>query len=199
MVSRRQLLASTAAAVAALAVAPRIAAADSDGGGSFSFPFFPAITSGSYAPENIPDILNMLVTMEHFAVAAGTANYNGQAQSGINPLFFTVQQTSIVSSLAHVDFLESQGARALTSTFSVPGTLGVSVASLQRKESIITIFIGAYMTAAREFAEQGEPLLVKWAFQAGAQLAEDRAAARTLLATQGTAAAVPPVNKAFET
>ena len=199
MVSRRQVLASTAAAVAALAVAPRIAAADSDGGGSFSFPFFPAITSGSYAPENIPDILNMLVTMEHFAVAAGTANYNGQAQSGINPLFFTVQQTSIVSSLAHVDFLESQGARALTSTFSVPGTLGVSVASLQRKESIITIFIGAYMTAAREFAEQGEPLLVKWAFQAGAQLAEDRAAARTLLATQGTAAAVPPVNKAFET
>lgn len=199
LVSRRQVLTSIVAGVAALAVAPRVAAAEGDGGGNFSFPFFPAITSGSYTPENIPDVLDMLVTMEHFAVAAGTANYNGHAQSGISPLLFTLQQTSIVTSLAHADFLESQGARPLTGTFSVPGGLGVSVAALQRKELITTIFVGAYMTAAREFAEQAEPLLVKWAFQAGAQLAEERAAARTLLATQGIAGTIPPVNKAFET
>jgi hypothetical protein len=60
---------------------------------------------------------------------------------------------------------------------------------------------GAYMTAAREFAELGQPLLAKNAFQAGAVWAETRGIARALLAaaTPSSATFSPPLNKAFET
>lgn len=193
--SRAQLLMGAGAGIAAAAL-PWGAGAQTVPG-TLSFPYYPQVL-GTYSPERIQDILNILLTMERFAVAAGTANYNGPAQPGINPLLVTAQQASIVTSLAHVDFLESQGAHSLSDTFSVPGSLGVSVAALQRKEGITTIFVGAYMTAAREFAELGQPTLVKWAFQGGAQLAEERATARALAAIQG-APTSPPVNKAFET
>ncbi len=199
-VSRAQLLLGIGAGLAVAAGSaisvPDITQAETIPGLT-TFPFYPQVP-GTYTPETVQDILNILLTMEQFAVAVGIANYNAPAEPGINPLLITAQQASIVTSLAHVDFLEAQGARSLSATFSVPGSLGVSVAALKRKEGITTIFVGAYMTAAREFAEIGQPLLVKWAFQAGAQLAEERAVSRALVAVQGGGGS-PPVNKAFET
>lgn len=193
--SRAQLLIGAGAGIVAAAL-PWEAGAQTIPG-ALSFPYYPQVL-GTYSPERIQDILNILVTMERFAVGAGTANISAPAQPGITPLLIAGQQASLVTSVAHVDFLESLGAHSLSDTFSIPGSFGLSVASLQRKEGITTIFVGAYMTAAREFAELGQPTLVKWAFQAGAQLAEERATARALAATLG-APTSPPVNKAFET
>ena len=70
---------------------------------------------------------------------------------------------------------------------------------LQRKELISTIFVGAYLAAGREFAELGQPLLAKYAFQMGAENAEHRALSRAMQALEGTSASIPPANKAFET
>jgi len=70
---------------------------------------------------------------------------------------------------------------------------------LQRKERITTLLVGAYMAAARAFAELGQPLLVKYAFQAGAVEAEQRALARAVQTLEGVPAEALPPNKAFET
>jgi len=55
------------------------------------------------------------------------------------------------------------------------------------------------MTAAQEFAELGQPWLVKRTFQIGATLVEERVLVRALLAVQIIPDTDPPDNKAFET
>jgi hypothetical protein len=55
------------------------------------------------------------------------------------------------------------------------------------------------MTAAREFAELGQPTLVKYSYQIGATEAEHRVLARAALALNGDTSSIPPNNKAFET
>jgi hypothetical protein len=54
------------------------------------------------------------------------------------------------------------------------------------------------MTAAREFAEVGQPTLVKYAYQIGATKSEHGVLGRTLLALSGASSAIPPNNNAFE-
>lgn len=162
-----------------------------------SFPYFPQV-NGRYTPEGIQDIFNMLVTMERFVVANVTASLQGSIAPGLTPLHLAIERASAVSALAHVDFLESLGAQSLTDTFTIGGPPGESTMALQRKELITTIFIGAYLAAGREFAELGQPLLAKYAFQTGAEHAEHRALARAIQAIEGTPGEIPP-NKAFET
>lgn len=198
--SRRQLLKAVTMG-AALAVVPvSVGAQDSTGGGSatLSFPFFPPV-AGTYTPENIQDILNILVTMERFGVAINVANLTGAIDPQINPVQIDSQQASLVQNLAHVRFLTSLGARALTDTFTTGPAATFTAASLKRAEVILTIYIGAYMAAAREFAELGQPLLVKWAFQSGARYAGERVLARGVMALQNVPDTDPPNNKAFET
>lgn len=91
------------------------------------------------------------------------------------------------------------GAHSLTDTFTTGPATPFAAASLKGKESSTTIFVGAYMTAAREFGELGQPLLVKWALQAGGAEAEERALARAMMAVQDVPGSNPPNNKAFET
>lgn len=199
-ISRRQLL--TAATVgAAVAVVPMSARAQgSTGGGSatLSFPFFPPV-AGTYTPENIQDILNILLTMEQFGVAINVANLTGAIDPQVNPVQVDSQRASLVQNLAHVRFLNSLGARALTDTFTTGPAAPFTAASLKRAEVTLTIYIGAYMAAAREFAELGQPLLVKWAFQSGARYAGERVLARGEMAVQNVPDTDPPNNKAFET
>jgi hypothetical protein len=61
------------------------------------------------------------------------------------------------------------------------------------------IFVAAYMTATREFAELGQPLLAKYAYQIGGTEAEHRVLARAALALAGSTSHIPPNNKAYET
>jgi hypothetical protein len=195
-ISRAQLLAMAGAGVA-LAALPDVAGAAATPT-RMEFPFYPQV-QGTYTPEDIRDILNILTTMEHFGVAVNFSNLSGSIDPQINPVQISDQQASLVINLARVDFLESLGGHSLTNTFTVGPLTPFTAASFKRAEVVTTIFVGAYMTAAREFAELGQPLLVKWAFQAGGRMAEERALARALMDVQHVPDSDPPNNKAFET
>lgn len=195
-VSRAQLLAMAGAGVALIAL-PDVAGA-AGAPGRLEFPFYPQV-QGTYTPEDIRDILNILTTLEHFGVAINFSNLSGAIDPQINPVQISDQQASLVINLARVDFLESQGGHSLTDTFTVGPLTPFTAASFKRAEVITTIYVGAYLAAAREFAELGQPLLVKWAFQAGARMAEERALARALMDVQHVPDSDPPNNKAFET
>lgn len=195
-ISRAQLLTAAGAGMA-LAALPDVAGA-AGVPGRREFAFYPHV-QGRYTPENIEDILDILTTMEHFGVAVNVGNLTGAIDPKINPIQISDQKASLAINVARVDFLESLGGRSLTETFTVGGPAPFTAASLKRAELVTTIYVGAYMTAAREFAELGQPLLVKWAFQAGARMAEERMTARTLMAVQNVPDTDPPNNKAFET
>lgn len=194
--SRAQVLAWAGAGVS-FAAFPHVADAASVPG-RLEFPFYPQ-GQARYSPETIQDILNILTTMEHFGVAINTSNLSGTIDPKVNPVQISIQQASLAINVARVDFLESLGGHSLTDTFTVGPAAPFTAVSLKRAEVVTTIYVGAYMTAAREFAELGQPLLVKWAYQAGARMAEERALARALMAVQGVPDEDPPNNKAFET
>jgi hypothetical protein len=199
-ISRGQLLKAATMGAALAAIPMSVGAQGSTGGTSatLSFPFFPPV-AGTYTPENIGDILNILVTMESFGVAINMANLTGAIDPKVNPVQLDIQRASLVNNVAHVNFLKSLGARALTDTFTAGPAAPFTTASLKLAEVTVTVYIGAYMAAAREFAELSQPLLVKWAFQSGSRYAEERALARGMMAVQNVPDTDPPNNKAFET
>jgi hypothetical protein len=199
-VSRARLLAGMGTGVAA-ALLPKMAAAQSSGTGaasSLSFPFFPQV-KGTYTTEAIMDILNVLVTAAYLRatfvagnIAAGRIVPIPNEPAG-SQLALRIAQADAAIEQYHIDFWSSFGATPITTTF----TRGpADAASLEARQHIQ---VAMYMAAAREFAELGQPTLSKWAFQAGAIEAEDRAIFRILQAISGDAAGNPPNNKAFET
>jgi len=194
--NRAQLLTWAGAGITLAAFPQAVGAAGIPG--RLEFPFTPQV-QGRYEPEDIRDIFNILDTLQHFAVAVNFSNLTGAIDPNINPVQLSSQKGAIVKNVARADFLESLGAHSLTDTFTVGPLAPFTTVSLKRAEVVITIFVGAYLAAAREFAELGQPLLVKWAFQAGASLAEERAMARALMALQNVPDTDPPDNKAFET
>jgi hypothetical protein len=192
-VSRAQMLTAAGAGLAA-AILPGAAAAESRTG-RIEFPFFPQVR-GSYTPEAILDILNILDTFERVQVTYLTYALTKVQLSGLN---LAVAQASLATAQYHVDFLESLGAHSLTDSI-FPRVVPAAANIIPSREVDTTHLIAGYMTAAREFAELGQPLLVKNAYQAGATWAEIRAATRTLSAVAGASPAlIPPNNKAFGT
>jgi hypothetical protein len=167
---------------------------------SYSYPFFPQVM-GTYTPEAVGDILNMLLTGEQWPVAILTAQLSEPVPADVSPLDLDVARAWLAKSVDHVLFLESQGAQSLSDTFATPGPLVYdrSVPRHKGKEVFTTIMTGAYMTAGREFAELGEPLLSKWMYQLGAAQAEERVLARTVLTIYGAPESTPPNNKGAET
>jgi hypothetical protein len=194
-VSRAQLL-SAAGAGLALAALPGAAAASAVRTGSaqrLEFPFSPQV-QGTYTPENIQDILNVLDTLEmlfvtYFAYALTSANL------GLTGATLSTTQATVAIGQYHIDFLESVGAHSLLNTFT-PRNKPNAATIIPGHEGDLTFLTAAYMTAVREFAELGQPLLAKNAFQAGATWAEFRGVARTL---GDPAVSTPALNKAFET
>jgi hypothetical protein len=165
-----------------------------------SFPFFPNV-SGAYTTESVQDVLNMLDTAERLLVAIHTAALTKYtAQLGFPALVLSIVQASVAQEQYHVDFLESLGAQSLTDSFTVRAAqLTDQPTYLQAMVGVGTIYTAAYMTAAREFAELGQPTLVRYAYQIGATKSEHGVLGRAILAVGGASSAVPPNNKAFET
>jgi hypothetical protein len=196
-VSRAQLLAAGAGlAVAAL---PGTAAADGTRQpGRLEFPFFPQVP-GTYTPEAILEIFNLLDTFERSGIAYHADILRRASQIGLDAPGLAIDQADIAIAQYHVDFLESLGAHTLTDTFTFRTPVATPTDVFSGTEFGTTYLISAYMTAAREFAELGQPLLVKYAYQMGAVWAEHRAVARATLARAGAASEVSPNNKAFET
>jgi hypothetical protein len=186
------MLAAAGAGIAT-ALVPGVAAAES-GTGRMEFPFFPQV-KGPYTPEAVLDILSILDTFERAQVT-----YMTYALSKVQPsdLDLAAVQAMIAIAQYHVDFLESLGAHALTDTI-YPRVVPAAANIIASREVDATHLIAGYMTAAREFAELGQPLLVKNAYQAGATWAEMRAVARALSTAGGSSGLIPPTNKGFET
>jgi hypothetical protein len=164
------------------------------------FPFYPQV-SGTYTPERLQDIVNIALTMEHLATTLVNAAVQNASKIGLSGLVLQVIQATLAEEVYHVQFLASMGATPLTDTFTVPDPkiLTDFTTFFRNMEVLETICNAAYLTANREFAELGQPLLAKFAYQAGSVEAEHRVLARAALALQGNTAYVPPNNKAFET
>ncbi|PZS09867.1 MAG: hypothetical protein DLM70_01045, partial [Chloroflexi bacterium] len=165
------------------------------------FPFYPQVTTGTYAPEAILDIFNIAQTAEHLAVTFLTAGLGNAATIGLTGLTLEIVQAVLVEEITHVQFLDAAGAMTLTDSFSVPDPKMLTdfTTFFNTLEVADTLFNAAYMTATREFAELGQPTLAKITYQTGSVEAEHRTLARAALALKGVAADIPPNNKAFET
>jgi hypothetical protein len=210
-VSRSQLFKAAAMGLVAASV-PGLAAAQSGAGGSnpgaipgstFSEPYFPQIKSGTYSPESLATIFNTAVTAEYLAVTVLTAALNSTTLNlASNPTIQAAVQAALTEELAHLTFLrDGVGAKPATTTFTVPdpAILTDQKTFFHTLEVAENLFVAAYMTATREFAEVGQPTLAKIAYQIGATEAEHRAVVRTALVLLGDSSGSPPNNKAFET
>lgn len=204
--SRAAALKAAVAGIAAAAAAPAVASADGityaggPGGAYVRLPYYPQV-AGGYAPEPLADIINTAQTAEHLAVTFLTAGLRNAGKLGLSGLILEVVQAALVEEVTHIQFLDTLGARPLTDTFSVPDARMLSeyTTFFNTLEIAETLFTGAYMTAAREFAEVRLPLFAKVVSQIGSVEAEHRSLARAALALRGVAADIPPNNKAFET
>ena len=195
-VSRAQLLTAAGAGLAMLTLPTAAGAASAVGTGSaqqLSFPFFPQV-QGTYTPENVLDILNILDTLETFFVAyyayALTAGNLGLTGSSLATI-----QAALAIGQYHIDFLQAAGGRSLLTKFT-PRNKPSAATIVPGHEGDATFVLAAYITAVREFAELGQPLLAKNAFQAGATWAEFRGVSRTF---GDPAVSTPALDKAFET
>jgi len=196
-VNRAQLLAWAGAATVVAAM-PRVTHA-AGAPGRLEFPFYPHV-QGGYTTEDIRDILNAVVTTHYLAVTGGTTSLANAAALGLTDWQLSMQQAAVAREQYHIDFLTSLSAAPLATSFTLPpGASSKRVVAFSAAEGALTVQVGAHMTAAREFAELGQPTLAKWMYQMGTQEAEQRAIYKTLLAIDGVPTAIPPNNKAFAT
>lgn len=156
------------------------------------------------APESVQDIINIRVTNEFFGVTFLTAAVNNADQLGLKAnggMALRVIQAALAEEQYHVDYLTTIGAKATTTTFTIPDPkmLTDPVTFFSTVEFIETIEISMDMSATREFSEMGQVMLAQVAYQIGGVEAEHRVLARAALAMLGQQDAVPPNNRAFET
>jgi hypothetical protein len=184
-VSRAQLFAAAGAGVAA-AMAPNLVGAQS-----------------TPTTETTQDILNIADTAEHLAITVLTAAVSSATQLGLTAnggVLLAVVQAALAEEQYHADFLEANGAKPLTDTFTVPDPkiLTDPATFFATIEAAETIFIGAYMAATREFSQMGNRTLAQYAYQIGGVEAEHRVLARAAQVLLGNPRESPPNNKAFE-
>lgn len=190
--TRSQFLKGAAVAAASLGLPAAAEAAPLGGGGG----------RGGGMPESVSSILNIAATAEALAVTAFYNVHLSVLKGQFNVKGAKVPTSELVSIVRailreetdHYSFLVGAGARPLLTSFTLPSDLLHSAtAALKIVELLETVFVGAYMAAAREFAEGGMGTLTQYAFQIGGVEAEHRVLARAGLGE------MPPNNKAFET
>jgi ferritin-like protein len=150
--------------------------------------------------ESVDSIISIFATAEALAVTllgaaiAGAQKYD--AGKGLSPMIVRWVKAMQAQEQVHYEYLTKAGAKPLTLTFTVPQNLANittdSKALLDFEVSAETIFIGAYVAAAGEFANLGQPALAQVACQLAGVESEHR-----VLANYGRGV-VPPNNLAFE-
>ena len=150
--------------------------------------------------ESADSIISIFATAEALAVTllgaaiAGAQKYD--AGKGLSPMIVRWVKAMQAQEQVHYEYLTKAGAKPLTLTFTVPQNLADittdSKALLDFEVSAETIFIGAYVAAAGEFANLGQPALAQVACQLAGVESEHR-----VLANYGRGV-VPPNNLAFE-
>ncbi|HEU5330712.1 MAG TPA: ferritin-like domain-containing protein [Thermomicrobiales bacterium] len=150
------------------------------------------------ASETVTDIINIAATAEALAVTLLGGALDSAAKGGYNKAIpdpvVAILKAARAEEQYHLDYLQGAGAKPLTTTFNVPDPKLLSdyntlFTTLVTAEGL---FIAAYASAAREFAEMNHPELVKVAFQIGTVEAEHRVLANYALGTR------PANNVAFE-
>lgn len=130
--------------------------------------------------DDVQTILNLAATAETLAV---THYY-----SAIMARTFDLDDADVVylkfaldAEQAHLDFLNANGAKALTDKFYVPATLLSDVGTfVQVTDTAETAFVGAYLAATRRFADLGNPRLAATAAQVACVEAQHLALAREI-------------------
>jgi hypothetical protein len=150
--------------------------------------------------ESVGSIIDIFATAEALAVTllgaaiAGAEKYDGG--KGLPPMIVSWVKAMQAQEQAHYEYLTKAGAKPLTLTFTIPQNLAniatESNALLDFEVSAETIFIGAYVAAAGEFANLGQPALAQVACQLAGVESEHRVLANY---ARGT---VPPNDLAFE-
>jgi hypothetical protein len=191
-VSRSQLLKAAGAGLAIAAVPGVAAAAPTSDAGSaagFSFPFFPGAT-GTYTTELIQDILNAVITTRYLVADAVYFNLtHGTFPAPVTTSF----QVGLARFQYEIDFLASLGAVPVTTTATLSPAVTNDPTLLPKYQlatSVVTTSM--FITATREFAELGQPVLAKWMAQLAAREAESVSGVRA-------AAGNPGLPTAFET
>ncbi|GAC1321024.1 MAG: hypothetical protein NVS2B16_07020 [Chloroflexota bacterium] len=207
-INRGQLFKATAIAMG-IAVLPGSALADtrSTGGaiGTTSFPFFPQVSGGTYTPESIAEIVGNMLTHDYLHLNAGMAVIGTPAlaaklgiTAGLPSTYF---QAFVAIHQYQIDFWSAlvPGATPITSFTLDPKIVADAPTFLAAGEAVDSLRVATQIAAAREFAELGQPTLVKYAVQDAGVQAEMRVSIRYLGALGGNPGSVPPNNKAFET
>ena len=128
-ISRSQILKALAAGLAVAAV-PEVAGAQAatSGPASSSFPYFPQVSSGTYTPESVPEILGNIATLKMFDASLGAFSLGNQAlltRLGVAGPLLTVFQAILAKDEYQVDWLLSLVPRVapVTTTFTVDPAL----------------------------------------------------------------------------
>jgi hypothetical protein len=203
-VSRGQMLKAAGAGFALAGIPGAVAAAGTNTGSApaASFPFFPA-TSGTYTTESLDQIVQNLLTYEYFR-ATGFTLLVTQVGSKLTDLERLVLQASIAQTQYHIDFLQTlvPGIQPLYTSISLDlSRLPIDLNALNLPTLRPHIGLEAtslYITAAREFAELGQPTLVQYATQISATYAEFEGIVDTFSALIGDPQTIPPNDEAFE-
>lgn len=140
--------------------------------------------------ETIQQIIDVAVTAEAMAVtliggAVDSAMMGGYNQE-IPGIVVDILQAARAEEQFHYEYLVEAGAVPLTTTFTIPDTALLSdyTTLFSTVVALDTAFVGAYMAAARRFAELGQPELVKVAYQIAGVEAEHRVLANYALGTR---------------
>jgi len=141
----------------------------------------------------IQQALNIAITAESLAVTFyGVARkLNDDGKLDIKDLIPYVESVQCEEQ-AHYNFLDAAGATPLVTSFTIPEAAVKDKASfLGAVVGLETIFVSAYLTAARLMAQEGELQLVEIAYEIGAIEAQH------LVLAKAASGAQPPNDRAF--
>jgi len=129
----------------------------------------------------VAETINVAITLEAFAVTFYGAARSRSGELGLDDNTARFARTSQCEEEAHYHFFEAAGAVPSTTTFTIDDSRITNQQSLLNAvQEFESILVGAYMSAGRKFAMNGESRLMEIAYQAGAVEAQHQAIARVL-------------------
>lgn len=151
--------------------------------------------TGGDGCETVQSIIDIAATAEAFAVTALGGALDNAANGLLDLSAEAVQSLTAARATEqiHYDFLVAAGAKPVTLTFTIPDEAIVTDTAtfLTTLISLEEAFIAAYLAAAQQFANLGEPELAQVALQIGAVEAEHRAGVRFFAIEAGLLTGTP--------
>ena len=186
--SRRELLRTAAAGLAALTLA-QWGCTSASGGMAGTSAVAGAMQNLARGSRDVQEILNVTATVERFGVTFLGAGIEAAEQNRFNKPWpanvLAVVKAARAQEQFHLDFFESAGGRAMVSTFTIPpealtdfNTFFKGVVDQESAE------VAAQLAAINVYSSLRRPDLVKVSFQYAAEEAEHRLLANYTLGTR---------------